>query len=50
MGTTRHGQRHADRGDKERIREGYNLSGLGGRLPAGLGSGLVLVESSHKAR
>lgn len=35
---------------KGRIREGFNLSGLGDRLPAGLGSGLVLVESSHKAR
>ena len=35
---------------KGKIREGYNLSGLGDRLPAGLGSGLVLVESSHKAR
>ncbi len=35
---------------KGKIREGYNLSGLGDRLPAGLGSGLVLVESSHRAR
>ena len=35
---------------KGKIREGYNLSGLGDRLPAGLGSGLVLVESSHKAK
>ena len=35
---------------KGKIREGYNLSGLGDRLPAGLGSGLVLVESSHKAQ
>jgi len=33
-----------------KIREGYNLGGLGNRLPAGLGSGIVLVESSHKAR
>jgi len=35
---------------KGKIREGYNLSGLGDRLPAGLSSGLVLVESSHKAQ
>jgi len=35
---------------KGKIREGFNLGGLGDRLPAGLGSGLVLVESSHKAR
>jgi hypothetical protein len=35
---------------KGKIREGYNLSGLGDRLPVGLGAGLVLVESSHKAR
>jgi hypothetical protein len=33
-----------------RVREGYNVGSLGPRLPAGLGSGLVLVESSHKAR
>jgi len=33
-----------------RIREGYNLGALGGRLPAGLGTGLVLVESSHRAK
>jgi hypothetical protein len=33
-----------------KVREGFNLGGLGDRLPAGLGSGLVLVESSHKAR
>lgn len=34
-----------------RVREGFNLGSLGGRinLPAGLGSGLVLLESSHKA-
>lgn len=35
---------------KGKVREGFNLSGLGDRLPAGLGAGLVLVESSHKAR
>ena len=33
-----------------KIREGYNLGGLGSKLPAGLGSGIVLVESSHKAK
>ena len=37
---------------KGTIREGFNLGSLGGRinLPAGLGSGLVMMESSHKAR
>jgi hypothetical protein len=37
---------------KGTIREGFNLGSLGDRinLPAGLGSGLVLMESSHKAR
>ena len=35
---------------KGKIREGYNLGGFGDRLPAGLGTGLVLVESSHKAK
>jgi hypothetical protein len=35
---------------KGKIREGYNFSGFGSKLPAGLGDGLVLVESSHKAR
>lgn len=36
---------------KGKIREGFNLGALGGRinLPAGVGSGLVLMESSHKA-
>lgn len=33
-----------------RVREGYNIGSLGAKLPAGLGSGLVLVESSHTAR
>jgi hypothetical protein len=33
-----------------RIREGYNLGALGAKLPAGLGTGLVLVESSHRAK
>ena len=37
---------------KGTIREGFNLGSLGGRinLPQGLGSGLVLMESSHKAK
>ena len=36
---------------KGRVREGFNLGVLGDRikLPAGIGSGLVLIESSHKA-
>ena len=33
-----------------KIREGYNLGPLGDALPAGLGTGLVLVESSHRAK
>ena len=33
-----------------KIREGYNLGPLGDRLPKGLGTGLVLVESSHRAK
>ncbi len=34
------------------IREGFNLGSLGDRinLPLGIGSGLVLIESSHKAK
>jgi len=34
------------------IREGFNLGGLGERvkLPGALGTGLVLMESSHKAK
>lgn len=34
------------------IREGFNLGSLGDRinLPLGIGSGLVLMESSHKAK
>lgn len=37
---------------KGRIREGFNLGSLGDRitLPRGIGSGLVLMESSHKAK
>jgi len=35
-----------------RVREGFNLGSLGDRLnlPLGIGSGLVLMESSHKAK
>ena len=35
-----------------RLQEGYDLSGFGSvlKLPGSLQSGLVLVESSHKAR
>ena len=33
-----------------RVREGFNVGFLGNKLPAGLGSGLVLVESSHTAK
>ena len=33
-----------------KIREGFNLGALGGALPKGLGTGLVLVESSHRAK
>jgi hypothetical protein len=33
-----------------RIRECCNLGALGDRLPAGLGTGLVLVASSHRAK
>ncbi len=34
------------------VREGFNLGSLGDRinLPMGIGSGLVLIESSHKAK
>jgi hypothetical protein len=33
------------------IKEGFNLGGLGDRLkmPAGVGSGLVMIEREHKA-
>ena len=35
-----------------RLQDGYDLSGFGGvlKLPPSMQSGLVLVESSHKAR
>lgn len=32
------------------IREGFNLGNLADRLPAGMASGLVLIERTHKAR
>lgn len=37
---------------KGTIREGFNLGSLGDRisLPPGVGSGVVLMESSHKAK
>ena len=37
---------------KGTVREGFNLGGIGDRikLPAGLGSGILLVETSRKAR
>jgi len=37
---------------KGRVREGFNLGSLGDRvtLPLGIGTGLVLTESSHKAK
>jgi len=37
---------------KGTVREGFDIGSLGGRinLPAGLGSGLVMIESSHKAQ
>jgi hypothetical protein len=48
-GTPRNGARVTVKGT---IREGFNLGSLGDaiNLPAGVGSGLVLVESSHKAK
>ena len=45
-GTPRTGARVTVKG---RIEEGFNIGSLGNRIPAGLGSGLVLMESSHKA-
>lgn len=37
---------------KGKIREGFNLGSLGDRikLPAGVSAGLVLMETSHKAK
>lgn len=48
-GVPRTGARVTVRGT---IREGFNLGMLANRLrfPPGIGSGLVLVESSHRAR
>lgn len=48
-GVPRKGARVTVRGT---IREGFNLGSLGDQitLPPGVGSGLVLMESSHKAR
>ena len=48
-GTPRRGARVTVNGT---IREGFNLGSLSDRinLPPGLGQGLVLMESSHKAR
>ena len=48
-GTPRKGARVTVKGT---IREGFNLGSLGDRinLPAGIGSGLVLMETSHKAK
>ena len=33
-----------------KVREGFNIGAFGAKLPQGVGSGLVLVESSHKAK
>ena len=48
-GTPRKGARVTVKGT---IREGFNLGSLGDRinLPPGVGSGLVLMESSHRAK
>jgi len=35
---------------KGTIREGFNLGALASALPPGVGSGLVLMETSHKAK
>lgn len=37
---------------KGTVRDGFNLGSLGGglNLPAGLGSGIVMIESSHRAQ
>ncbi len=32
------------------IKEGFNLGNLADRLPAGMASGLILIERTHKAR
>ena len=45
-------RQHARVTVKGRVREGFNLGSLGDRinLPPGVGAGLVLMESSHKAK
>lgn len=45
-------RQHARVTVKGRVREGFNLGTLGDRLklPPGVGAGLVLMESSHKAK
>ncbi len=49
QGVPRQGARVNVRGT---VRDGFNLGTLGGgiNLPAGLGSGIVMIESSHQAR
>ncbi len=44
-GTPRKGERVDATG---RVREGFDLGGLGLKLPGALGGGVVLVESSHR--
>ncbi len=48
-GVPREGARVSVKGT---VRDGFDLGSLGGRinLPAGLGSGIVMIESSHKAQ
>ncbi len=48
-GVPRQGARVDVRGT---VRDGFDLGTLGGRanLPAGLGSGIVMIESSHTAK
>jgi hypothetical protein len=48
-GVPRKGERVSVKGT---IREGFNLGTLGDRisLPAGIGSGVVMMESSHNAK
>jgi len=45
-GVPRNGARVSVRGT---IRDAFNLGSFGGRLPAGIASGLVLIERSHSA-
>lgn len=46
-GVPREGARVSVKGT---VREGFNVGSLGSRLPAGLGTGVVLLETSHKAQ